>query len=277
MRATLDPGARHAERVRSVFDATREQGRAALIIYLPAGFPDMDTSEACLRAAAEAGADLLEVGFPFSDPMMDGPTIQAASQTALDHGYRVADNLAMCGRLTAAIDIPAVVMTYVTIPDARGFAAFASEAADAGLAGAILPDLPAAEAGPWLEAARAHDLATIFLASSVTTDERLDDIAAVSTGFLYAASLLGVTGVRDTVADASGLVARVRAATDLPVCVGIGVSDREQAASVGAYADGVIVGSAIVRAAGDGEPAGAPERVAALVRELRAGVDSAAR
>ena len=264
-----------ADRVRHAFAAARDEGRAALVIYLPAGYPDMETSQACLEAAAEAGADLLEVGFPFSDPMMDGPTIQAASQQALDHGYHVADDLLMCAALTERVAIPAVTMTYVTIADAHGYERFAEELVAAGLAGAILPDLPAPEADPWLAEARAQGLATVFLASSVSTDARLDAIAEVSTGFVYATSVLGVTGVRDTVADARELVGRVRARTDTPVAVGIGVSNREQAGDVASYADGVIVGSAVVRAAGDGDPAGAPERVRRLVAELRAGVESA--
>lgn len=261
-------------RVTAAFERARAEGRSALVVYLPAGYPDLATSRACLEAAADAGADVLEVGFPFSDPMMDGPIIQAASQRALDQGYGVADDLAMCAELTAAVDVPACVMTYVTIPDTRGYARFAREAAAAGLAGAILPDLPAGEAAPWVDEARRADLDTVFLASSVSTDARLDAIAAVSTGFVYAVGLMGVTGVKDVATDDSRvLVERIRRRTDTPVAVGLGVKDRRQAADVAGFADGVIVGSAVVRAAGDGDPAGAPQRVAALVRELRAGVE----
>lgn len=266
------------DRVRAAIErVVGEEGRPALIIYLPAGYPDLERSEACLHAAAEAGADVLEVGFPFSDPVMDGATIQAANQAALDRGYRVDDDLALCRRLTATVDAPALVMTYYTILFARGLEQFAADAAAAGLAGAILPDLPADEAGDWLAAARRAGLSTVFLAAPVSTDERLAAITAASSGFVYATSLLGVTGVRDTVADARDLVARIRRHTDAPVAVGIGVSTSEQAAEVGAYADGVIVGSAIVRAAGAGDPAGAPQRVAELVAALRAGVDRARR
>lgn len=262
-----------SSRVTAAFHRARDEGRSALVIYLPAGFPDMATSRACLEAAAEAGADVLEVGFPFSDPMMDGPIIQAASQRALDQGYGVDDDLAMCAELTGATDVPACVMTYVTIPDTRGYARFADDAAKSGLAGAILPDLPAGEAGPWIDEARRVDLDTIFLASSVSTDERLDAIAAASTGFVYAVGLMGVTGVKDVASDDSRtLVERIRSRTETPVAVGLGVKTREQAADVASFADGVIVGSAVVQAAADGDPAGAPERVGALVRELRAGV-----
>lgn len=266
------------DRVRRAIEQVRaEQGRPALIIYLPVGFPDLDTSGACLRAAAAAGADVLELGFPFSDPVMDGPTIQAANQAALEHGYGVDDDLAVSAQVTADVDVPALVMTYYTIPHARGLARFADDAAAAGLAGAILPDLPAHEADDWLAQARRTGLSTVFLAAPVSTDERLGLIAAASTGFVYATSLLGVTGVRDKVADAHDLVARVRSHTDLPVAVGIGVSTPDQAAEVGTYADAVIVGSAVVRAAGDGGPQQAADRVAALVAALREGVVRARR
>lgn len=261
------------DRIASAFRQARDEERAALVIYLPAGYPDMETSQACLRAAAEAGADVLEVGFPFSDPMMDGPIIQAASQQALDHGYTVADDLALCTRLTAEVDIPALVMTYVTIADTRGWEPFAESCVAAGLAGAILPDLPAAEAAPWVRACRPRGLASVFLASSVSSEARLDGIAEASTGFVYATGLLGVTGVKDVAQDdAKVLVERLRARTDTPIAVGIGVKTGEDAAAVAAYADGVIVGSSVVKAAGDGDPSGAPDRVASLVRELRRGV-----
>lgn len=265
-----------AEQVEAAFARAREEDRAALVIYLPANFPDPDTSMAGFRAAVEAGADLVEVGFPFSDPMMDGPTIQRANQHVLDAGHTVADHVALCTALTAEVDVPALCMTYVTIADARGYDRFAEQCAAAGLAGVILPDLPAHESGDWTRAARASDLATVFLASSVSTDERLDAIAAASTGFVYAAGLLGVTGVKDVSRDETkALVERVRARTDTPVAVGIGVKTREDAQAVAAHADGVIVGSAVVAAAADGDPAGAPDRIAALVADLRAGCERA--
>lgn len=265
-------GATHVEQA---FRRAADEGRAALVIYLTSGYPDLDTSRACLAAAADAGADVLELGIPFSDPMMDGPTIQVAVQHALDRGYRVADHLASASKLTAGINVPVVTMTYVTIADTRGYATFAKDLTGAGIAGAILPDLPATEADDWLAAARPHDLATVFLASTVSTDERLSRIATASRGFVYATGQLGVTGVKDVAVDqAEGLVTRIRTHTDLPVAVGIGVKTREHAATVAAYADGVIVGSAVVAAAGDGQPARAPDRVADLVAELRRGVEA---
>lgn len=267
---TVDGPARIAE----AFRPAREQGRAALVIYLPANFPDPDTSLACFRAAVEAGADLLEVGFPFSDPMMDGPIIQQANQHVLEAGYGVSDHLALATRLTAGVTVPALCMTYVTIADTRGYARFAEECTAAGLAGVILPDLPAHEGDDWRAAAAHHDLATVFLASSVSTDPRLDAIAEASTGFVYAAGLLGVTGVNDVAQDDTrALVERLRARTDNPVAVGMGVKTRVDARDVAAFADGVIVGSAAVAAIADGDPAGAPERVASLVGELRAGCE----
>jgi len=263
-------------RVQDAFARARDEDRAALVIYLSAGYPDPETSLACFHAAAEAGADLLEVGIPFSDPMMDGPVIQQANQHVLDSGQTVTDHLALCTRLSADLDVPALAMTYVTIADARGYEAFAESCAGAGLAGVILPDLPAREGDQWRQVAGDQGLATVFLASSVSTDERLDAIARVSTGFVYAAGLLGVTGVKQVARDDTRvLVERIKARTDTPVAVGIGVKTADDARAVAAYADGVIVGSAVVRAIADGDPAGAPDRVAALVRELRQGCERA--
>lgn len=280
-----------------VSDAIRmanADGRAALIVYLPAGFPDMDTSQACLEAAAAAGADLLEVGFPYSDPLMDGPTIQQANQVAMEAGYTPTDDLEMCGRLTAAIDIPALVMTYYNIcwhypvptprlADARphpraadGLDGFAAAAADAGLAGAIVPDLPVAESDDWLRAASAADLASVFLVASTSDDDHLAAAARVSTGFVYATSTLGVTGTRQSLSQgARPLVERLRAVTDRPVCVGIGVSTAEHAGTVAGFADGVIVGSAAVRAAADGGPAAVGDLVSALAAGCRSGYRAA--
>ncbi len=262
-----------AERIQGAIRAANDEGRAALVIYLPAGYPDMDTSRACLEAAAEAGADVLEVGFPFSDPIMDGPTIQAAAQHALDAGYRVDDDLAMSALLTANVEAPCLPMTYFTIPDRRGLERWARQSVEAGLTGAILPDLPVDEAAGWRAVADEHGLGTVFLASSVSTDERLAAIGEASTGFVYATGLLGVTGVKNVGAETEQLVARIRPHTQVPVCVGVGVKTPDHARDVAAYADGVIVGSAVVNAVSDGDPAGAPARVGELVRALRAGCE----
>jgi len=266
-------GTRGSARIAAAFERAHSEGRAALIVYLTAGYPDPGTSSACIRAAVEAGADIVEVGLPFSDPIMDGPTIQAANQVVLDAGIGLEQQLAIAREGLAGSDVPAVAMTYVTVADTRGYARFAADCAVAGLDGVILPDLPVLEAGAWRDAASAHGLATVFLASSVSTPERLDAIAASSVGWIYAIGLLGVTGV-DAVDDAStrALVGRLRERTTTPVAVGIGVRDRATAQSVAAFADGVIVGSALLRTVADGAPAQAPERVRALVSDLREGM-----
>lgn len=266
-------------RVAAAVRAANDAGRAALVVYLPAGFPDMATSQACLTAAAQAGADLLEVGFPYSDPVMDGPVIQAAAQAALEAGYTPADDFAMCRKLTASVPTPALVMTYYNLVWHYGGAdraeAFARDAAAAGLSGAILPDLPTAEAVPWRGTAARHGLDTVFLAAPSSSEATLAATADASTGFVYASSVMGVTGARQSLgAAAEPLVRRLRPhARATPVCVGIGVSTREQAAEVAGFADGVIVGSAAVRAARDG----GPDAVAELVGELAAGCREATR
>ena len=260
-------------RVEDAIRAANADGRAALIAYLPAGYPGMADSRRCLEAAVEAGADLLEIGFPYSDPLMDGPTIQAAAQVALDQGYTPADDFALCRELTASVEVPCVVMTYYNLAwHYRGVEKlddFAAEARDSGLVGAILPDLPAEEGAPWFAVAEKHDLATVFLAAPTSSEERIAAVAEVTTGFVYATSTLGVTGERQSLSGmAAPLVSRIRAVTDKPVCVGIGVTTGEHAAEVAGFADGVIVGSAIVRAAGEG----GPHAVRDLVKELAAGV-----
>lgn len=260
--------------VEQAIRAANDEGRAALIMYLPAGYPDMDGSQAALEAAVEGGADVLEVGFPYSDPLMDGPAIQAANQVALDAGYTPADDFAMCGRLTARIDVPAVVMTYYNIAWHYGGVErlddFAAACVKAGLAGAILPDLPAVESGPWVEMAAADGLETVFLTSPTSTEDRIRAVAEASTGFIYATSTMGVTGVRESLSDrARPLVERIRAVTDKPVCVGIGVTTPDHAREVASFADGVIVGSAAVKALGEGGPAAVRDLTAALAEGCR--------
>ena len=268
--------------VSEAITAANDEGRAALIVYLPAGFPDMDGSRACLEAAAEAGADLLEVGFPYSDPLMDGPVIQQANQVAMDAGYTPHDDFAMCRELNDHVDIPTLVMTYYNIlwhykaPDR--LSAFAAHAAASGLAGAIVPDLPVAESGEWVAAATAAGLARVFLVASTSADDHLAAAARVSDGFVYATSTLGVTGTRESLSDRAGpLVSRLRALSTKPVCVGIGVSTAAHAETVAGFADGVIVGSAAVRAAADGGPAAVADLVSDLATGCRSGYRMTAR
>jgi tryptophan synthase alpha chain len=258
--------------VGEAFARAKAEDRAAVVGYLPAGFPSVDGAIAAILAMAEAGADVVELGLPYSDPLIDGPVIQDAVHQALTGGIRVADVLATVEAVAAA-GVPTLVMTYWNPVDHYGVAAFARDLAAAGGSGLITPDLTPEEAGPWLEAAQEHGLDRVFLVAPSSTDERIELITRACRGFVYAASLMGTTGARAQVSgDASGLVSRVRQVTELPVGVGLGVRDRAQAAQVGAFADGVIVGSAFVqRLLDDPGPAGI-EAVARLAAELAAGV-----
>ncbi|MDN5744493.1 MAG: tryptophan synthase subunit alpha [Nocardioidaceae bacterium] len=230
------------------FDRARSEHRAALIGYLPAGFPDVEGSIAAMRTMVEAGCDVIEVGMPYSDPVMDGPVIQAAVQQALGSGFRV-DDLFRVVEAVAETDTPTVVMTSWNPVEKRGVDRFAQHLADAGGAGLITPDITPDYAAEWIAAADARGLDKVFLAAPSSTEKRLAETATACRGFLYATAVMGVTGVRATTSDLAGpLVARVRAAApDLPVGVGLGISNGEQAAEVASYADGVIVGSAFVR------------------------------
>ncbi len=247
--------------------ATRAEGRAALVGYLPVGFPDVDTSVAAMRAMVEGGVDVVEIGLPYSDPLMDGPVIQRATQAALDGGARTSDCFAAV-RGVADAGAPALVMTYWNLIDRYGVARFAADLADAGGSGLITPDLIPDEAQDWFAASDKHDLDRVFLVAQTSTPQRLAMTADASRGFLYAASLMGVTGVRSIGAEAAELVARCREVTDIPVCVGLGVRTADQAAQVAGYADGVIVGTAFVQALADGGVDG----VRALAADLSDGI-----
>ena len=233
--------------VSAAFEKAAADGRAALVGYLPAGFPSIDGAVAAARAIANAGADIIEVGLPYSDPLMDGPVIQEAVHRALTRGTRIADVLNTV-QAVAETGTPALVMTYWNPVDRYGVEAFARDLAAAGGSGLITPDLTPEEAGPWLEVAGRYRLDPVFLVAPSSTDDRIERVSRVCRGFVYAASLMGVTGARDSVSKAAaGLVQRVRARTTLPVAVGLGVRDGTQAAQVAEFADGVIVGSAFVR------------------------------
>ena len=233
--------------VTDAFGKASADNRAALVGYLPAGFPTVQGAIEAAIAMAEAGVDVIEVGLPYSDPLMDGPVIAEAVHRALSAGTRVADVLRTVEAIAAA-GVPALVMTYWNPVEAYGVPAFARDLAAAGGFGLITPDLTVEEADSWLDASAAHDLDRVFLVAPSSTDERIAKITQVCRGFVYAASLMGITGTRDAVStDASGLVKRVREHTQLPVAVGLGVSNGAQAAQVAGFADGVIVGSAFVR------------------------------
>lgn len=234
-------------RIGVAFDKARADGRALLIGCMPAGFPTVEGSIAAMTAMVEAGVDVIEVEIPYSDPVMDGPVIQKASDIALAGGVRVADTLRIV-EAVAATGAPVVTMTYWNPIEQYGVDAFARDLAAAGGTGLITPDLIPDEADEWLAASDAHGLDRTFLVSPSSTDARLAMTVGHCRGFVYATAVMGVTGARTEISSAAPtLVARVRAVTDLPVGVGLGVGTGPQAGTVGGYADGVIVGSALVR------------------------------
>jgi tryptophan synthase alpha chain len=250
-----------------LFATTRAEGRGALIGYLPAGFPTVAGSKDLIAATIDGGADLIEVGVPYSDPVMDGPTIQAASVTALDNGFRL-KHLFEVVESVSSRGGRAVVMTYWNPVNRYGVDRFARDLAAAGGLGLITPDLIPDEAGSWLAASEEHGLDRIFLVAPSSSEERLARTVSASSGFVYATAVMGVTGARDQVgAGAETLVRRTRAHTALPIGVGLGVRSGDQAAQMAAFADAVIVGSALVTAAAEG-----PEGVRKLSAELADGV-----
>jgi tryptophan synthase alpha chain len=260
-------------RLDEVFATARAENRAALIGYLPAGFPSVRGSIDAMRAMIEGGVDIVEVGLPYSDPQMDGPVIQRAADAALAAGTTTPDVL----RAVAAVaetGAPALVMSYWNPIDRYGVERFTADFAAAGGAGVITPDLIPEEAGPWLTASQEHGIGRVFLVAPSSTDTRIALTTRVCRGFVYAASLMGVTGTREQVGTAAaGLVERTRATTDTPVCVGLGVSNAAQAAEVAAFADGVIVGSAFVRRLLDApNEASALAAVRTLATDLARGV-----
>ncbi|MFK0098388.1 tryptophan synthase subunit alpha [Streptomyces sp. NPDC091040] len=256
------------ELLNSTLAAARAENRAALIAYLPAGFPTVDGGIEAVKAAVAGGADVIEVGLPHSDPVLDGPVIQTADDIALRGGVRIADVMRTVREAHEATGAPILIMTYWNPIDRYGVERFTAELAEAGGAGCILPDLPVQESALWREHAERHGLATVFVVAPSSKDERIATITDAGSGFVYAASLMGVTGTRASVgAQAQDLVRRTRATTEMPVCVGLGVSDAAQAAEVAGFADGVIVGSAFVKCMLD-----APDEAAGLagVRSLAA-------
>jgi tryptophan synthase alpha chain len=256
-----------------VFAASREAGRSALVGYLPAGYPSVKDAAAAMTAMVEAGVDIVEVGLPYSDPLIDGPTIQTAVDAALRSRTSMADVFDTV-REVARTGAPVLVMSYWNPIERYGVQRFAADLKAAGGAGVITPDLPPDEAQPWLAASDSAELDRIFLVAPSSTDARLRYVAEHCRGFVYAASTMGVTGARESVGRrAEELVDRVRAVTALPVCVGLGVSSGSQAAEVASFAEGVIVGSALVRRMLDAEDGEEARRsVAELAAELAAGV-----
>ncbi|PYG02329.1 tryptophan synthase, alpha chain [Georgenia satyanarayanai] len=256
----------------AAIDAALAEGRKGLVIYLPVGFPTVERSVAAARTAVAAGADVVELGLPYSDPGMDGEVIQHATTQALAQGTRITDVLRAVEEV-AETGAAVLVMTYYNPVLRYGVERFARDLASAGGAGLITPDLIPDEAGHWVAAADEHDLDKVFLVAPSSTDERLAMTAEASRGFVYAASTMGVTGVRSAVdTHARELVARTRSAGAQRVCVGLGVSTGEQAAEVAEYADGVIVGSALVRTLQEPDEKAALSALGTLVEDLATGV-----
>lgn len=230
-----------------VMAKVRAENRAALIAYIPAGFPSQAGCAKAIQALADAGVDAIEIGFPYSDPVMDGPIIQEAADISLKGGTTAADVFSAL-KVASGTGVAAVVMTYWNPIEKYGVEKFAQAIVDNGGSGVITPDLTIDESNAWIEATTKTGINPIYVVAPSTKEQRLKDVTAKTGGFVYAASMMGVTGTKDAVsATANQLVARVREVSDLPISVGLGVSTREQAKSLAAYADGVIVGSAFIK------------------------------
>ncbi|MGZ0710882.1 tryptophan synthase subunit alpha (plasmid) [Coraliomargarita sp. W4R53] len=247
-------------RVAAAIDAASAQGRGAFVGYLPIGFPDLQTSIDAAVTLAENGVDILELGPPYSDPVMDGTVIQEATQHALAGGFRLRDTFTAVREITRRVDIPVLVMTYWNPVMQYGIDRYADDLAAAGGAGLITPDITPESAGDWIAASKRTGLDRVFLAAPTSTDERLDLILENSTGFVYTVSTMGITGERTQLdAAARTLVDRMRERGEVRACVGIGISNAEQVSGVLKYADGAIVGTALVRALRDGGLSGLAE------------------
>lgn len=231
----------------AVMAKVRTENRAALIAYIPAGFPSKAGCAKAIQALADAGVDAIEIGFPYSDPVMDGPVIQEAADISLKAGTNAADVFEAL-KVATSTGVAAVVMTYWNPIEKYGVEKFAQAIADNGGSGVITPDLTIEESDSWLAATAQAGINPIYVVAPSTKNERLEQVSSKTTGFVYAASLMGVTGARNSVSSgAADLVARLRKVTNLPISVGLGVSTRDQAKSLASYADGVIVGSAFIK------------------------------
>lgn len=238
-------------RIDKKFKQLKKEGRAALIPYVMAGYPTLKASERMVRTLSEAGADLIEIGIPYSDPLADGATIQKASEVALSHGVTTEDVFGLVKRIRQHSDIPLILMTYYNVIFRFGAESFARRAASSGADGVICPDLPPEEGATWQKVGRRYGLNTIFILSPTSTEERIEKVASLSRGFIYCVSLTGVTGAREKLpANLAQFLTRVRAKTDKPLAVGFGISTPEQARKVAKLADGVIIGSALLNRQG---------------------------
>lgn len=261
--------AQTASKAAAAIDRAREQGRAALVAYLPAGYPSVEESIAAGVAAARNGADLIEVGIPYSDPVMDGQVIQAATTEALANGFKVGQVFDVVAGITSQTDAAVLVMTYWNPVIRMGVDEFSRRLAEAGGAGLITPDLIPDEAAEWMAASDKYGLDRVFLVAPSSTPERMQRTVDASRGFVYAVSIMGVTGARTSVSTAAkDVVAAAHAAGAERVCVGLGVSNADQVREIAAYAEGVIVGTALVQTLGDG----GVDAVGALTKDLSTGL-----
>lgn len=259
-------------RVEQAIQRAQSAGRTAFVGYLPVGFPDLETSIQAAITLAENGADIIELGPPYSDPVMDGAIIQEATRTALAAGFRMADLFTAIRAITAVTDVPVLVMTYWNPVMQYGVDRYADDLLAAGGAGLITPDITPEAAGEWIAASKRTGLDRVFLAAPTSSDERLDLVVKSSTGFVYTVSTMGITGERAELDRAARtLVGRLREHGAHRACVGIGISTAEQIAGISEYADGAIVGTALVRALRDG---GIPA-LAEVTRTLASGTSSA--
>ena len=244
------------------------QQRPTLVAYVTSGDPDLDTTREIVLAAIEAGAGIIELGVPFSDPVADGPVIQRASERALRNGTSLEQVLKLAGEIRRRSQAGLIIFTYFNPILRMGIKCFCNMAEEAGVDGALVTDLPVEEAGEYLDEMRMRRLATVFLAAPTSTEQRLRAIAKASSGFIYAVSRTGVTGERQQLSDdAKQLVKRIRKFTKLPIAVGFGISNPQQFAAVGAYAEGAVIGSAIVHTI-EKNPGREAEAVAEFVRTV---------
>ncbi|GAB4497053.1 MAG: tryptophan synthase subunit alpha [Anaerolineales bacterium] len=258
------------KRITKIFETTRAEGRAALMPYYPMGFPTPEESLEIIHAIANAGADLIELGIPFSDPLADGPTIQHATQTALENGMTLRKGLEITAQLRArGVQQPLILMGYLNPILAYGLENFVRAAHAAGADGFIVPDLPPEEAGEFSQLCAAHHLALIHLLAPNANETRIRQVAAQTSGFVYLVSVTGITGARrDLPPDLGAFIERVRRAAHTPIAVGFGIATPEQAQTVGALADGVIVGSALIKTVQNAQPEQRAQTAAQFVSAL---------
>lgn len=262
-------------RIAATFARAKADGRAVLIPYMTAGFPDLATSEAVILSLVAGGADLIEIGVPFSDPLADGATVQRASQVALTNGIRLADCLELVQRLRSVhgVTVPLLFMGYYNPILRYGVERFAQDAARVGLDGVIVPDLPTEESDELLTACRANHRDLIFLVAPTSTTHRITEVAARASGFVYCVSLTGVTGSRSEMPDVAPYLRRIRERTALPLAIGFGISTPAHVRQVAAIADGVVVGSALINALERVSPAAMPAAAEAFITSLKTGIE----